>query len=98
MIKDPEVNICYSLKSFSISEEIIGLNVVVICRQLLNVSLASMEVTFQRVHSILHGDSSSKLIYRFRKNILIEHWISHTHILILQRILFLPLSKELIQV
>jgi hypothetical protein len=65
MFKDPEAKICYSLKSLSMPEQIINLNAIAVDRQQLNLSVAPTEVTFNKVHSILYGDPSSKLIYQY---------------------------------
>jgi hypothetical protein len=65
MFKDPEAKICYSLKSLSMPEQIINLNAIAVDRQQLHSSVAPTEVTFNKVHSILYGDPSSKLIYQY---------------------------------
>jgi hypothetical protein len=65
MLKDPEAKICYSLKSLSMPEDIIDLNLTAVDHEQLNLSVSSMEVTFNKVHSILYGDPSSKLIYQY---------------------------------
>jgi len=65
MFKDPEAKICYSLKSLSMPEEIIDLNLTAIGHEQLNLSVAPKEVTFNKVHTILYGDPSSKLIYQY---------------------------------
>jgi hypothetical protein len=64
MFKDPEANICYSLKSLTMSEEILDLNAIAINRHPLNAFFAPAKVTFNQVHFILYGDPSSKLIYQ----------------------------------
>ncbi|CAF4588818.1 unnamed protein product, partial [Rotaria sp. Silwood2] len=46
-------------------EEIIDLNAIAAHRKPLDPFLAPTEVTFDQVHSILYGNSSSHLIYRY---------------------------------
>jgi len=65
MFNDSEANKCYSLKSLSMPEQFFDLNAIVVARSPLNASLASAEVTFNQVHTILYGDPSSKLIYQY---------------------------------
>lgn len=45
-MKDPEANICYSLKSLSMPEEIIDLNAIAVGREPIQASLVPKEVTF----------------------------------------------------
>jgi hypothetical protein len=83
MFQDPEANICYSLKSLSMPEEIIDLNAIAANHRPLNVSLASTKVTFNQVHSILYGNPLSKLINQYRGKYIdkkVDRSYSHTHI------------------
>ncbi|CAF4471629.1 unnamed protein product [Rotaria socialis] len=64
MFKDPEENICYYLQSLSMPEELINLNAVAVGHRPLNLTRAQINAAFDRLHSILYGNSSSKLIYR----------------------------------
>ena len=63
MFKDPEANSCYSLRSLAMPEEILDLNGVALGRSPLKASDTPVNVTFERVHSILYGDWKSKSIY-----------------------------------
>jgi hypothetical protein len=65
MFKDPEANICHSLKSLAMPEEIMDLNGIAVFRKRIDPSLAPAKVTFNQVHSILYGDPLSKLIYQY---------------------------------
>jgi hypothetical protein len=65
MLLDPEVNICYSLKSFVMPEDILDLNGVAVGRPVLNSAAAPTNVTFHAVHTILYGDPATKLIYTY---------------------------------
>ena len=63
MFKDAEANLCYSLRSLVMPEEMIDLNAIAVDRRRLEISQSPKEVTFGQVHSILYGDPSTKLIY-----------------------------------
>ena len=64
MFKDPEAKSCYSLRSLSMPDEMLDLDAVAPGRSPLKASNTPVNVTFERVHSILYGrDSKSNSIY-----------------------------------
>jgi hypothetical protein len=85
MFNDPEANICYSLKSLSMPEEFLDLNAIAVARRPINASLAPTEVTFNQVHTILYGDPSSKLIYKYGQKYINKNYdrsYPHTNIVV----------------
>lgn len=63
--QDPEAHLCYSIKSRVLPEEIIDLNRRIDGQQNRSANLKSAKVTFDEVHSILYGQTSSGSVYDY---------------------------------